>query len=74
MRISSSDIGIGISGIAGPDGGSKEKPVGTVYIGVDYMNRVYSYRYHFHGTRKEIKLASAEYALDIIRNLIISNN
>jgi len=73
-RISSSDIGVGISGIAGPGGGSEEKPVGTVYIGVDYMNHVYSYRYNFHGTRKDIKLASAEYALDIIRNLIINNH
>jgi len=73
-RISSSDIGIGISGIAGPGGGNEEKPVGTVYIGVDYMNRVYSYRYNFHGTRKDIKLASAEYALDIVRNLIINKH
>jgi len=73
-EVSSSDIGVGISGIAGPGGGSEEKPVGTVYIGVDYMNHVYSYRYSFHGTRKDIKLASAEYALDIIRNLIINNH
>lgn len=72
-QISSSDIGVGISGIAGPGGGNEEKPVGTVYIGVDYMNHVYSYRYNFHGTRKDIKLASAEYALDIVRNLIINN-
>jgi len=73
-KISSTDIGIGISGIAGPGGGSKEKPVGTVYIGVDYMNSVYSYRYNFHGTRKDIKLSSAKYALDIVRKLIIKNN
>ncbi len=71
---SSSDIGVGISGIAGPGGGTEGKPVGTVYIGVDYINHVYSYRYNFHGTRKEIKLASAKYALDIIRNLIINNH
>ncbi len=70
-QISLSDIGVGISGIAGPGGGTEEKPVGTVYIGVDYMNHVYSYRYNFHGTRKDIKLASAIYALDKVRNLII---
>ena len=73
-KISSTDIGIGISGIAGPGGGSKDKPVGTVYIGVDYMNSVYSYRYNFHGSRKDIKLSSAKYALDIVRKLIINNN
>lgn len=72
-RENSSDIGVGISGIAGPGGGTEEKPVGTVYIGVDYMNHVYSYRYNFHGTRKDIKLASAVNALDIVRNLIIKN-
>ena len=73
-KSSSSDIGVGISGIAGPGGGTEDKPVGTVYIGVDYMNHVYSYRYGFHGTRKDIKLASARYALDIVRNLIINNH
>ena len=67
-NISGTDIGIGISGIAGPSGGNKEKPVGTVYIGLAYMDEpVYSERYSFNGTRKEIKLASSEYALEMIR-------
>jgi len=67
-NISGTDIGIGISGIAGPGGGSKEKPVGTVYIGIAYKDEtVCSKRYSFNGTRKDIKLISSEYALDMIR-------
>ena len=73
-RSSASDIGVGISGIAGPGGGTEDKPVGTVYIGIDYMNHVYSYKYNFQGTRKDIKLATAKYTLDLIRNHIIDNH
>jgi len=68
-----SDIGIGISGIAGPSGGTKEKPVGTVFIGVDSKKRgVFSKSYLFHGTRSEIKLITTSYALNIIRNVVIN--
>ena len=73
-KISGADIGVAISGIAGPGGGTKEKPVGTVYFGVDYKNKkVFSRKYLFAGTRHEIKLISSEYMLDTIRKLIIND-
>ena len=73
-NISSTDVGVGISGIAGPGGGSEEKPVGTVYIGLAFKDEeVYSERYNFSGTRKDIKLISSEYALDMIRKKIANN-
>ncbi len=67
-KLSGTDIGVAISGIAGPQGGSDEKPVGTVYIGVVYKEEpAFSQKYRFSGQRKDIKLASSEHALDIIR-------
>lgn len=73
-KLSGTDIGVGISGIAGPGGGTDEKPVGTVYIGVNFKDQaVFSNRYSFHGSRKEIKQISSKCALDIIRKLILNN-
>lgn len=73
-KISGADIGVAISGIAGPGGGTREKPVGTVYFGVDYKNKkVFSRKRLFAGTRREIKLISSEYMLDTIRSLIIND-
>lgn len=64
------DWGVSTTGIAGPDGGSDEKPVGTVYIGVAYAgawgtgeSRVAVERYEFDGTRTEIKAQIARQAL-----------
>ena len=64
------DWGVSTTGIAGPDGGSDEKPVGTVYIGVAYagawgtgQSRVAVERYEFDGTRTEIKAQIARQAL-----------
>ena len=75
VRISSdTDIGIAISGIAGPDGGTEAKPVGTVYIGLDYRGKIkFSKRFNFSGNREEIKLISVEYALDAIRKLVLND-
>lgn len=72
---SGTDIGVAISGIAGPQGGSDEKPVGTVYIGVAYKEEpTFSQKYRFSGQRKDIKLASSEHALDIIRIKMDNNS
>lgn len=71
--LSGSDIGIGISGIAGPGGGTAEKPVGTVYIGLDTEGvGAISRKFQFSGTREQIKAVSSEAALDIIMKLLKS--
>ncbi|PWH18061.1 MAG: hypothetical protein DDG59_06765 [Anaerolineae bacterium] len=54
---------ISVSGIAGPGGGSPEKPVGTVWIGVAILDQVHATQYRFFGTREQIKQQSAESAL-----------
>jgi len=73
-HLSGSDIGIGISGIAGPGGGTLEKPVGTVYIGLDSETKgTLSRKFQFHGTREEIKLVTVLKALDMIRQSFLNN-
>jgi len=70
-KLANTDLGVGISGIAGPTGGSSEKPVGTVFIGISCKNRgTFSRRYQFRGTREEIKIITSETALDWIRKFI----
>ncbi len=65
-----SDIGIAVTGIAGPTGGTKEKPVGTVFIGLSTKDKTVTKRYRFFGEREQIKLNSSMMALDWIRRYI----
>ena len=44
MEISNADVGISTTGVAGPDGGSKEKPVGLGYVGLATKNNVHAYK------------------------------
>ena len=64
------DTGLAVTGIAGPKGGSKEKPVGTVYIGLSTEGKIYSGKYRFWGTRKQIKINTAMMALDWVRRYL----
>jgi len=59
-------IGISISGIAGPGGGSPEKPVGTVWICVSGADGEESVKNNFQGERGEVKIQSAEKAMDLL--------
>jgi len=60
------NVGIAITGIAGPDGGTEEKPVGLVYIGC-CVNRVTKVaEYNFNGNRNEIREKSVEAALELL--------
>jgi nicotinamide-nucleotide amidase len=56
-----------VTGIAGPDGGTPQKPVGTVYFGVAVSGRVTSRRFRFAGDRVAVKWQSAQTALDLLR-------
>jgi nicotinamide-nucleotide amidase len=64
------DLGLAVTGIAGPDGGSDEKPVGTVHIGLASDSLTLSQRYRFHGKRTQIKLNTAMMALDWVRRFL----
>jgi len=63
-------VGIAISGIAGPSGGTPDKPVGTVWIGISMAHFQHATRFSFSGNREEIKQQSALQALRIIRDAL----
>jgi nicotinamide-nucleotide amidase len=60
-------VSVATSGVAGPDGGSADKPVGTVCIALSADNQSVTRRYQFRGTRDWIKLITSQVALDWIR-------
>jgi len=57
------DVGIATTGIAGPGGGTDEKPVGTVYIGIKVKDEIYIKRYNFRGSRERIRKLTVMYTL-----------
>lgn len=71
MKTSEADCGVAVTGIAGPDGGTLEKPVGLVYIACGVRDVVVVEECHFHGTRAEVREQSALYALDLLRRTIL---
>lgn len=60
------DIGLAITGIAGPGGGTHEKPVGTVYVALAAPDGTFVRKFSFQGNRTEIKLRTSEEALVFI--------
>lgn len=70
-RIASSSYGIGITGIAGPGGGTPTKPVGTAFISVANKDKVITKRFRFTGSRLEIKRKITVKTLSILKSLIL---
>jgi len=64
------EVGIGVTGIAGPAGGTEAKPVGLVYIALSSPVRVECKEFRFDGDREMIKLQASEAALNMIRGLL----
>ena len=69
-RALGTQIGIGITGIAGPDGGTPEKPVGTVWIAVAGLGETRSLGRQYVGDREEIRLRATQASLDQVRRAI----
>jgi nicotinamide-nucleotide amidase len=66
------DFGLAVTGIAGPTGGTPEKPVGLVFMGLAGPNGVETRRHHFPGDRDMVKTLTAETALNWLRRELIS--
>jgi len=64
-------IGVGITGVAGPDGGTPDKPVGTVWIAVDLRGEVITNRSVYIGDRAEIRHRATQVAMDLIRKALV---
>ncbi len=69
-RLANTDIGVSITGIAGPDGGSREKPVGTVFFGIRIKERVLVYKKVFKGNRAKIRDLSVRFVINELINKI----
>lgn len=70
-RASGSPCGLAVTGIAGPDGGTAAKPVGTVFIGAATPSGIEVRRFRFGGGREAIKAQSAQAALDLLRRRLL---
>jgi nicotinamide-nucleotide amidase len=71
MKIFGSDYAIATSGIAGPTGGNKEKPVGTVWIAVAGPTKTISRKYIFGDSRERNIIRSSQTALQLLRRIVI---
>jgi len=73
-KVSGADIGISVTGIAGPTGDTKDKPLGLTYIGVSYKGVVKSYKFIFKGDRNKNRELAANNALNIARLTILGKD
>jgi nicotinamide-nucleotide amidase len=68
------DIGIGVTGIAGPDGGTPDKPVGTVCIAAISQADTRVRTFRFVGGREMVKFQASQAALDMVRRMLLESN
>jgi nicotinamide-nucleotide amidase len=71
---SNADFGISITGVAGPEGGSAEKPVGTVFVGLSQPEETITEKYSFPGSRERVKFASSQAALNLLRLRLLAGS
>jgi PncC family amidohydrolase len=70
QKIANSDIAISITGVAGPDGGTKTKPIGMVCFGVITDSDVKTYTHHLKGDREHVRKEACRIALTLILDLL----
>jgi len=70
LRHSQADYSIAVTGVAGPEGGSDDKPVGTVWIAVASAEQMVARRYQFDGDRQAVRAATMQTALELLLELV----
>jgi nicotinamide-nucleotide amidase len=70
-ELCNADIGVGVTGIAGPGGGTEEKPVGLVYVAVSNGHRHEVVQRRFFGDRERVRRWASQQALDMVRRMLI---
>jgi nicotinamide-nucleotide amidase len=68
---SRADLGVGVTGIAGPDGGTPDKPVGTVCIAASSAAETRIRTFRFVGGREMVKFQASQAALDMVRRVLL---
>lgn len=69
-RVAAADAAVAVTGIAGPDGGTAEKPVGLVYIGCFCMGTVRVEKHIFDGDRAQVRAQSVQAALSLLKKML----
>ena len=64
IKLADADYAVAVSGIAGPTGGTPQKPVGTVFIGIHTPSSQEVFHCFFHGNREEIQAQSVQFAME----------
>jgi nicotinamide-nucleotide amidase len=67
------DLAVSVTGIAGPTGGTEEKPVGTVWFAIASSGETESRRIIFHGSRREIRERAAQTALFLLNRRLLAD-
>ena len=70
-RVAGTDYALAVTGIAGPDGGTAEKPVGLVYVALDSARGCEVVQLHLNGDRQRIRMRTALSALDLLRKELL---
>ena len=71
MAASKADVTVAVTGLAGPDGGTAEQPVGLVYIACDVKGKVRVIKCNFSGNRQKIRESSTAAALGLLRECVL---
>ncbi len=71
-ELSGADFGISVTGIAGPTGGTTQKPVGTVWIGICSENLHTAQKFVFDGDREMVREGTANKALEMVKDAILN--
>lgn len=72
-KAAGTEAALSVTGIAGPDGGTSDKPVGLVYVGLFYKGKVKVKKLNLSGTREKIRIKTTMEALDLLRREIINS-
>jgi nicotinamide-nucleotide amidase len=68
------DIGVGVTGVAGPDGGTPDKPVGMVCIAAASAKETRIRTFRFVGGREMVKFQASQAAMDMVRRMLLEPN
>jgi len=72
QKAARTDLGLAVTGIAGPSGGTEQKPVGLVFVALSTAQGVKTAEYRFLGDREQVRLRASQMALDMVRRHLIA--
>ena len=71
LKLGDADVSVAVTGIAGPTGGTDEKPVGLVYIGISGRYGTFVFKNNFNGNRDEVRIQTVKRAFELVYDYLI---